>query len=253
MRKRIIVTTAIASGVVITALIATPSIAAMNRGGGDGQGVGPSVQNSQPYGHSAEMTDGQAGGMHRGMGAGDRVTDGTGSRDGAGMQGEHADGKGMGPGQGMGDGLADVASGTLTEDQRATLTAMAAEETLAHDLYVAFADKYEDSTVFSRIARSETKHLEAVRTLLERYDITDPTVGLEAGTFQDAATQELYDTLLAQGSASLDGAMEAARTVEMMDIADLTAAADGVTAPDVLKVYESLLAASQHHLTAFGG
>ncbi|MDJ0324746.1 DUF2202 domain-containing protein [Cryobacterium sp. PH31-AA6] len=252
MRKRIIVTTAIASGVVITALIATPSIAAMNRGG-DGQGAGESVQNSQSYGHSEEMP----GGMHRGMGdrvadgthsgMGDGIADGTGTGNGPGMRGE---GK---AGQGMGTGLTDVASGTVTDEQKATLTAMAAEETLAHDLYVAFAEKYEDSTVFSRIARSETKHLEAVRTLLERYDITDPTVGLEAGTFPTDATQKLYDTLLAQGSVSLDGAMEAARTVEKTDIADLTAAAEGVTAPDLLKVYENLLNASQHHLTAFGG
>ena len=240
MRKRIIVTTAIASGVVITALIATPSIAAMNRGG-DGQGAGESVQNSQSYGHSEEMP----GGMHRGLG--DGVADGTGTGNGPGMRGE---GK---AGQGMGTGLTDVASGTVTDEQKATLTAMAAEETLAHELYVAFAEKYEDSAVFSRIARSETKHLEAVRTLLERYDITDPTVGLEAGTFPTDATQKLYDTLLAQGSVSLDGAMEAARTVEKTDIADLTAAAEGVTAPDLLKVYENLLNASQHHLTAFGG
>lgn len=248
MRKRIIVTTAIASGVVITALIATPSIAAMNRGG-DGQGAGESVQNSQSYGHSEEMPGGHSeempGGMHRGLG--DGVADGTGTGNGPGMRGE---GK---AGQGMGTGLTDVASGTVTDEQKATLTAMAAEETLAHDLYVAFAEKYEDSTVFSRIARSETKHLEAVRTLLERYDITDPTVGLEAGTFPTDATQKLYDTLLAQGSVSLDGAMEAARTVEKTDIADLTAAAEGVTAPDLLKVYENLLNASQHHLTAFGG
>ncbi|MBG6058148.1 hypothetical protein RCH16_001616 [Cryobacterium sp. MP_M5] len=256
MRKRIIVSTAIASGVVITALIATPSIAAMNRGG-DAQDPGQAVTSSQPYAHSDDMP-GQAGNMHRGMGdsagtgmgmgtgMGDGVADGTGPENGSGMRGDHE------PGQGMGTGIADVAGGTVTDGQKATLTAMAAEEKLAHDLYVAFAEKY-DATVFSRVAQSETKHLEAVRTLLERYDITDPTVGLEAGKFPADATQKLYDTLLTQGSVSLDAAREAARTVETTDIADLTAASNGVTAPDVLTVYEHLLTASQHHLTAFGG
>ncbi|WP_198417521.1 ferritin-like domain-containing protein [Cryobacterium mannosilyticum] len=254
MRKRIIVTTAIASGVVITALIATPSIAAMNRGG-DAQGPGPAVTSSQPYAHSDDMP-GQAGNMHRGMGdsagtgmgmgMGDGVADGTGPTNGAGMRGDHE------AGQGMGTGIADVASGTVTDEQKATLTAMAAEEKLAHDLYITFAEKY-DATVFSRVAQSETKHLEVVRTLLERYDITDPTVGLEAGKFPTDAAQKLYDTLLSQGSVSLDAAREAARTVETTDIADLTAASEGVTAPDVLAVYANLLAASQHHLTAFGG
>lgn len=247
MRKRIIATTAIVSGVVITALIATPSIAAMNRGG-NAPGAGASGHSSQPYAPSADSSGGMRGdmgaGMRRGARGGD--ADGTGSGNGAGMRGERA------AGREMGTGLADAASGTVTDEQKATLIAMAAEETLAHDLYIAFADMYDDASVFSRVARSETKHLEAVRTLLDRYDITDPTIGLEAGTFPSDATQKLYDTLLAQGSVSLDAAMAAARTVEETDIADLTAAKDGVTAPDLLMVYERLLAASQHHLVAFG-
>ncbi|MEB0200923.1 DUF2202 domain-containing protein [Cryobacterium sp. 5I3] len=240
MRKGIIITTAIASGVVITALIATPSIAAMNRGG-DPQGTGPTASSSQPYAqteHMNRMGDGMgsASEMGAGMGAGNR----------AGMQGDASKGVGMAA------GLADVASGTMTDEQKASLTAMAAEEKVAHDLHVAFAEKY-DAAVFSRIARSETMHLDAVRTLLERYSITDPTIGLEVGVFPTDASQKLYDTLLAQGSASLDAARETARTVETTDIADLTAASAGVTAPDVLAVYEHLLTASQHHLSAFGG
>ncbi|MDY7528241.1 MULTISPECIES: DUF2202 domain-containing protein [unclassified Cryobacterium] len=240
MRKGIIITTAIASGVVITALIATPSIAAMNRGG-DPQGTGPTASSIQPYAqteHMNRMGDGMgsASEMGAGMGAGNR----------AGMQGDTS--KGMG----MGAGLADVASGTMNDEQKASLTALAAEEKVAHDLYVAFAEKY-DVAVFSRIARSETMHLDAVRTLLERYSITDPTIGLEVGRFPTDASQKLYDTLLSQGSASVDAARETARTVETTDIADLTAASAGVTAPDVLAVYEHLLTASQHHLSAFGG
>ncbi|MCI4657844.1 ferritin-like domain-containing protein [Cryobacterium zhongshanensis] len=244
MRRRSIITTAIASGVVITALIATPSIAAMNRGG-DAQGTGPTASSSQPSTHTGNMNR-----MGTGTGTVTGMGDGMGAGSGTGMQGGPRAGEGMG--LGMGSGLADVASGTITDEQKASLTAMAAEEKLAHDLYVAFAEKY-DTTVFSRIARSETMHLEAVRTLLERYSITDPTVGLEVGKFPTDASQKLYDTLLAQGSASLDTAREAARTVETTDIADLTTAKTGVTAPDVLAVYEHLLTASQHHLTAFGG
>jgi hypothetical protein len=56
--------------------------------------------------------------------------------------------------------------------------------------------------------------------------------------------QKLYDTLLAQGSVSRDGAYEAARTVEKTDITDITAAMDGLTAPDVLAVYGHLLTGS---------
>ena len=62
-------------------------------------------------------------------------------------------------------------SGTLTAVQRSTLQANAQEEKLAHDLYTEFAARYDDP-VFDRIAASETRHLEAVRTLLARYDLS---------------------------------------------------------------------------------
>ena len=74
---------------------------------------------------------------------------------------------GAGGGMGMGitahdggcGGLAVTApQGTLTEQQKATLAAMAQEEKLAHDLHTAFADKY-PTVVFDRIAASETQHL----------------------------------------------------------------------------------------------
>ncbi|TFD01274.1 DUF2202 domain-containing protein [Cryobacterium sandaracinum] len=132
--------------------------------------------------------------------------------------------------------------GTLTEDQKSELAAMSEEEKLAYDLYAAF-DAHYDPALSTRIAKSESKHLDAVCTLLERYELTDPTVGLEADEFLTDDTQDLYDTLLAEGSVSVDTAMEAGRAVEETDIADLTIAVEGVTAPDVLKVYERLLAA----------
>ncbi|TFD34261.1 DUF2202 domain-containing protein [Cryobacterium cryoconiti] len=192
-------------------------------------------------------------GQKMGQKTGDQKMDGQ-QAGGQQMKGQKMGGQKMGAGDGTGGGtgLTDVASGTLTDDQKTELAAMAEEEKLAHDLYVAFDEQY-DATVFTRIAKSETKHLDAVRILLERYELTDPTVGLAAGEFVTDDTQALYDTLLAEGSVSLDAAMEVGRTVEETDIADLTTANEDVTAPDVLKVYERLLAASEKHLVAFGG
>lgn len=186
---------------------------------------------------------------------------GGGWRDGAGM----GSGYGMGSGNGMGgsgmmgSGARDgsclnpavtAAKGTLTAQQKATLVAMTQEEKLAHDLYVTFADKY-DVVVFDRIAAAETRHLAAVRTLLTRYGVTDPTAGKATGQFSDAAVQATYDKLLAQGQAGQAAALKAGVTVEQTDIADLTAALDGLSAPDVKQVYTHLRAASQHHLAAF--
>ncbi|SEN79484.1 MULTISPECIES: ferritin-like domain-containing protein [Cryobacterium] len=232
MRRKIIITSAIATGVVITALIATPSLAAALRNG-DAAANGAGARSTR-----SEAVTGMSG--HQSNAKNDSSNHATGS--------DHA-GSGM---PGSGAGLTDVPSGTVTGEQATALAAMAAEEKLAHDLYLAFSQQY-DAAVFTRILSSETKHSDAVGTLLERYDIADPTVGLAAGVFSTDVTQNLYDTLLAEGSVSLDAAMNAARTVEELDIADLTAATEGVTAPDVLAVYEHLLAASEHHLVAFGG
>ncbi|MEU8867437.1 DUF2202 domain-containing protein [Streptomyces umbrinus] len=148
------------------------------------------------------------------------------------------------------DGAALAEQGTLAAAQKATLAGMAEEEKLAHDLYTAFADHY-DVRVFERIAAAETQHLTAVRTLLDRYDVTDPTAGNPAGEFTDPAVQATYDRLLKQGEDSLSGALKAGRTVETDDIAALNKALSGLTAPDTRQVYTNLLAASERHLTAF--
>jgi hypothetical protein len=171
-------------------------------------------------------------------------------------------GQGAGPGMagnGMGQALRDgsclspstsVPSGTVSEQQKANLAGMAQEEKLAGDLYQAFADKY-PAVVFDRIATAEDQHLDAVRTLLARYGLSDPTAGKPAGQFSDATVQATYDRLLAEGSANQSAAFAVGQQVERTDIADLQQALNGLSAADVTQVYQHLLAASQQHLTAF--
>jgi hypothetical protein len=154
--------------------------------------------------------------------------------------------------QGPGDGsclTADVPAAALTEEQISTLLHMREEEQLAHDLYAAFGEEW-DNPVFDRIAASEARHAAAVQNLLDRYGLSDPSP--EAG-FADSDLQQMWDELLAQGMTSESDALAAGRAVEVADIADLEAAlADGQPA-DITQVYENLLAGSQRHLEAFGG
>lgn len=140
--------------------------------------------------------------------------------------------------------------GTLTDAQKSTMATMAQEEKLAHDLYVAFAAKY-DLVVFEHIANSEAQHLAAVRILLQRYGVADPTAGTTDGVFSDPAVQAAYDKLLADGNASQTSALGVGKKVEQTDVADLKAALTGLSAPDVAQVYTNLLAASERHLAAF--
>jgi hypothetical protein len=217
MRTITRITTVTAGVLAAGALVAAPAFAVGRVGDGPGYGPGDGTTYAQGYG------------PHRADGMGTEL---------------------RGPGAGGGDRLLVVPSGTLTDAQRAALQANAQEEKLAHDLYTAFAARYDDP-VFDRIAAAEANHLDAVRTLLTRYGVTDPTAGTATGRFSDPAVQASYDALLAKGVAGERAALEVGRTVEQGDIAQLRSAAQGLSAPDVQQVYEHLLTASGHHLTAF--
>ncbi len=127
---------------------------------------------------------------------------------------------------------------------------MAEEEKMAGDLYEAFFEMY-GVKVFTNIAASEDRHTDAVRGLLDAYDLDDPTVGMPAGEFTIPEVQQMYDELLAQGSESVEAALEVGVIVEETDIADLQDAVIGLDAPRAVAVYENLLAGSQNHLAAF--
>ena len=252
MRTRTRIATGIATGALAAALIATPSLAATlnDASNGDTAGHGWRVTQQQTTAGSGDATmlrtrlqDGTCDGTGLGTGAQYR---------GAGAQNRGAAAGTMGAGAGSTAALSTLASGTLTDAQKSALAAMAEEEKLAHDLYVAFGDAF-GTRSFTQIASAETRHLTEVRFVLDRYGIADPTDGLAAGTFASTKTQALYDELLASGSASVEAAYTAARTVESTDIGDLRSAMSSLAAPDVSAVYTHLLAGSEQHLAAFGG
>ncbi len=137
-----------------------------------------------------------------------------------------------------------------TAVQTTDLKAMAEEEKVARDLYRAFAARY-PSPVWDRIAAAEATHLTAIRTLLTRYGIADPTAGKTNGRFASTWAQALYDRLLAQGSASEIAAFGVGKAVELDDIARLDAAIARATQADVKGVYANLRSGSVQHLRAF--
>ncbi len=96
-------------------------------------------------------------------------------------------------------GATTTVVGQLSEQEAADLAYMREEEKLAHDVYVALYEEWGQPT-FSNIAKSEQTHTDAIKTLLDRYGVVDPTVGKAVGEFTDPRLQELYTTLVAQGS-----------------------------------------------------
>ncbi len=150
---------------------------------------------------------------------------------------------------GFAAGTSEPVAGSLTVSERTELLRLAEEEKLAHDLYTAFAQAY-DTPVFENLAVGELNHLQALRTLMDRYGVTDPTAGKAAGVFASATVQAAYDQLLAQGKTSQHAALEAAQTVEKNAIADYGDAVDGLSAPAAERAYANLLDAENRHLAA---
>ena len=138
----------------------------------------------------------------------------------------------------------------LSPEERDGLIHMRIEEKLARDVYIVMGDLW-NHKVFLNIQLSEQKHMDAVKRLLDKYNVSDPLTTDSIGVFPDPQFQLLYDQYILQGSQSLQEALLAGKTIEELDIADLEYQLTFVDNPDIIKVYQNLKAASENHLAAF--
>jgi len=138
---------------------------------------------------------------------------------------------------------------TLSSTEAETLTFMREEEKLARDVYlVMFA--YWGSKTFINIAESEQKHMDAIKTLLDKYGLPDPAYQ-EIGVFNDPNLQDLYEQLESQGKVSKLDALMVGALIEEIDIEDLQTAIDQTDKQDLQRVYTNLMNGSENHLRAF--
>jgi len=144
----------------------------------------------------------------------------------------------------------NVAIGELTEEESLGLIHMRLEEKLARDVYIYLGNLY-DQKIFFNIQESEERHIDAMKRLLDKYFIEDPIVIDEVGVFPDQYFQDLYDSYILQGETSPQEAIAVGITIEELDISDLEGLITITDNPDIVKVYEKLLAASQIHLSKF--
>jgi len=150
-----------------------------------------------------------------------------------------------GPGGGQGGGTLPLSPAEIDG-----LLWMREEEKLARDVYQALGAAWE-APIFANIAASEQQHMDAVLTLLNRYQVADPAAGNDPGEFTNPDLQALYDTLVARGLTSCEEAFQVGVLIEQTDIADLDARLPDVTHADIRRVYTNLRAASVKHLAAF--
>ena len=139
----------------------------------------------------------------------------------------------------------------LTEIEIEGILFMREEEKLARDIYSAFHELYSSIPIFFNIANSEQKHMDAIKTLIDKYDLVDPVIGKEFGEFENQDLQQLYFELKSKGSESLIKALEVGAEIEEIDIIDLKNYISQADKEDIIRIYKNLLRGSENHLIAF--
>jgi hypothetical protein len=128
---------------------------------------------------------------------------------------------------------------------------MREEEKLARDVYLTLGETW-GLRVFENIAASEQRHMDAVLTLINRYDeVADPVVADSVGAFSNQTLAGLYTDLVNFGNASVVNALLAGAEIEELDIADLIEALEETDNADIQFVYENLLQGSANHYASF--
>jgi len=173
--------------------------------------------------------------------------------------GSYASGQGNG-GNGRSQGASGNSTGVqasrllappseLSADESAALLYMREEEKLAHDVYVTFYAQW-SLPIFQNISQSKQIHTDAIKTLLDRYGLTDPASS-EIGVFTNPDLQAIYSNLIARGSQSLAEALKVGAAIEEIDILDLQTHLAETDNADIQQVFNNLLNASSNHLRAF--
>jgi hypothetical protein len=139
----------------------------------------------------------------------------------------------------------------LSATEISSLNTMREEELLAKDIYTSMYALYH-MPVFNNISKSENQHTGAIQVLMDKYDLPDIAANHVTGVFVNPDIQILYNALLAQGTASLNGGLTVGATIEDLDIQDLVNhIANDVDNADILFVFNNLQKGSRNHMRSF--
>ena len=146
---------------------------------------------------------------------------------------------------------ASAGSTDLSDEEINGILFMREEEKLARDVYLKFAELYDNIAIFSNIASSEQRHMDSIKKLIDRYGLDDPVGDNSIGVFTDDSLQNLYDSLILQGSVSLIDALKVGSAIEEIDIIDISKYLEQNDEWMINRVYNNLLDGSENHLKAF--
>ena len=140
----------------------------------------------------------------------------------------------------------------LSDAEAATLVFMREEEKLTRDVYITLYDQWEHP-VFNNISGSEQRHMDSMKSMIDKYGLVDPVTDDTVGIFQNEELSTLYRALIERGNVSLEEALHVGGYIEELDIGDLEEAIAESSHADVVQAYENLERGSRNHLRAFVG
>ena len=138
----------------------------------------------------------------------------------------------------------------LDDAEKARILFIREEEKLAYDVYQTMFDIY-GVNMFQNIPNSELSHMEAMLTIIKKYNLTDPMETTARGIYANPVLQSLYTQLVSQGRVSLLAAYQVGATIEDLDISDLNTSLAVTNNQDVRLVYDFLSKGSRNHLRSF--
>lgn len=144
----------------------------------------------------------------------------------------------------------DIVAEQLSDQEIEGLVFMREEEKLARDVYTFLEGKW-DKQIFTHISKSEQKHMDAVKAILDKYELNDPVIADEKGIFTSEVLQQFYNEFTAKGAESLVDALTVGATIEDLDINDLNQLISKTDNTDLLALYENLNQGSHNHIRAF--
>ena len=180
--------------------------------------------------------------------------DGIGNCIGTGDGSEYGYGRGPGNGNKDGECATDEVDDSniatyLTTDEIYWLSFIREEEKLARDSYLVLGSLW-GLVIFENIATSEQKHMDAMKKLIECYELTDPVTD-EIGSFTEPELQALFDFLMAHGAQSTMDGLYVGALIEETDIDSIQKAIAVSDQMHIVSTYESIMCGSRNHLRAF--
>lgn len=143
-----------------------------------------------------------------------------------------------------------VQASALTTQEESDLLFMREEEKLARDVYVAMDGLWQHN-IFTNIAESEERHMDAMLRMIQNYGLQDPVGENPPGVFNNQTLTELYAEQTSAGQDSLLAALKVGAYIEELDIFDLRIAIERTSEEPLIRSYSNLLSGSRNHLRSF--